>query len=566
MRAWFVAFAVLIAAPASATTYYVDISCTFNGTGTTDACAASGGAAGAYNSVAALQTLLGSGGPLVGDDVVLIKSGTYVTSNNGGQKENSGFFIGKSGTAGHQITVMNYPGQSPVLSNCPLAQSTICARATITAYQQEYITVQSNTTGHLVLKGGVWLYGKSESGPDTGSRGLIFRNLEITQGWGQVDDGNWSAFFIDGQDGAQFDHNYIHDMDAPTGAGSQDSASFFKLYYNSDVIIEYNTGVGNHMSASINQAGGVDDKAWGTRNIHRYNWLEDLNTCVRLNTQSPAVTMTGVQVYGNVCVGNASQDRGCFKFTHDITSAAVYNNTCWRFSEGLITESPAPVGIQFHDNILANLRDRNVEAYVAAFVTPTDYNAWGSGAWIFPSNNAANLAAWQATGLGWDAHSHTTACSFTNAVMGGGNFHLTGGTCATGGKVGGVSGGATIEQGAYGVTTCVGYTCGASAGAAPTVTSVSPSTGTTAGGTALTITGADFVATPTITVGGAACTGVGFTNSTTITCTTPAHAAGAVNVIVTNPDTQTGTGVSAYTYVAAGIAPRGLTQIRLRKP
>ena len=84
---------------------------------------------------------------------------------------------------------------------------------------------------------------------------------------------------------------------------------------------------------------------------------------------------------------------------------------------------------------------------------------------------------------------------------------------------------------------------------APTVTSCSPNNGTTAGGTSVTITGTNFFSgTITVTFGGSSATGVSFVNSTTITCTTPAHAAGAVNVVVTNPDSQTGTGTNAYTY------------------
>lgn len=69
--------------------------------------------------------------------------------------------------------------------------------------------------------------------------------------------------------------------------------------------------------------------------------------------------------------------------------------------------------------------------------------------------------------------------------------------------------------------------------AVPTVTGVSPSSGTTDGGTLLTITGTGFVSVTDVTVGG---TSVSFTvvNSTTITATTPSHAAGTVDVLVTN--------------------------------
>jgi hypothetical protein len=85
---------------------------------------------------------------------------------------------------------------------------------------------------------------------------------------------------------------------------------------------------------------------------------------------------------------------------------------------------------------------------------------------------------------------------------------------------------------------------------APTVTSVAPTSGPIAGGTALTITGSNFAAGAAVSIGGTAATGVTVVNPTTITATAPAHAAGAVSVTVTNPDAQSGTLASAFTYVA----------------
>lgn len=93
---------------------------------------------------------------------------------------------------------------------------------------------------------------------------------------------------------------------------------------------------------------------------------------------------------------------------------------------------------------------------------------------------------------------------------------------------------------------------------APTVSSVSANSGPSAGGTNVTITGTGFVATPTVAFGGTSATNVVRVNSTTITCTTPAHAAGAVDVVVTNPDTQTGTGTNAFTYEAASSATQSI--------
>ena len=49
-------------------------------------------------------------------------------------------------------------------------------------------------------------------------------------------------------------------------------------------------------------------------------------------------------------------------------------------------------------------------------------------------------------------------------------------------------------------------------------------------------------------MGGVACSSPTLVSSTSITCITGAHAAGTVDVVVTNTDTQTGTGTNAYTY------------------
>ena len=69
----------------------------------------------------------------------------------------------------------------------------------------------------------------------------------------------------------------------------------------------------------------------------------------------------------------------------------------------------------------------------------------------------------------------------------------------------------------------------------PTVSSVSPNNGPTAGGTAVTITGTNFAAGATVKFGGTAATNVVVVSRTSITATTPAGMRrGAVTVTVTN--------------------------------
>ena len=86
--------------------------------------------------------------------------------------------------------------------------------------------------------------------------------------------------------------------------------------------------------------------------------------------------------------------------------------------------------------------------------------------------------------------------------------------------------------------------------AAPTVNSISPAAGTTSGGTAVTISGNHFATGATVTFGGAAAGTINVISGTTITATTPAHALGAVNVVVTNPPGLSGTLAGGYTYTS----------------
>jgi IPT/TIG domain len=81
-----------------------------------------------------------------------------------------------------------------------------------------------------------------------------------------------------------------------------------------------------------------------------------------------------------------------------------------------------------------------------------------------------------------------------------------------------------------------------------TIDTVTPVSGLAAGGTNITIKGTNFGGVTAVTVGGVAVTNLKVVSETTITCTTGAHAAGAVSVVVTD-DSGAVTKTTAYTYV-----------------
>jgi hypothetical protein len=88
---------------------------------------------------------------------------------------------------------------------------------------------------------------------------------------------------------------------------------------------------------------------------------------------------------------------------------------------------------------------------------------------------------------------------------------------------------------------------------APTVTALSTHSGSSAGGTVLTVTGTGFVAGDTVSFGGAAGTGVTVLSTTQLRVTSPARPAGTVaNVTVANPSGASATSAAdAYTYQAS---------------
>lgn len=92
---------------------------------------------------------------------------------------------------------------------------------------------------------------------------------------------------------------------------------------------------------------------------------------------------------------------------------------------------------------------------------------------------------------------------------------------------------------------------------------LTPSAGPPAGGTAVVLLGRGFVAGATVTFDGVPATSVAVVSAERLTCTTPAHAIGAVDVTVTNVDASTGTLADGFTYesVAGAVAVRSRTRL-----
>jgi hypothetical protein len=117
---------------------------------------------------------------------------------------------------------------------------------------------------------------------------------------------------------------------------------------------------------------------------------------------------------------------------------------------------------------------------------------------------------------------------------------------------------AATVVGALAVAAC-GSGTGSGSLPAPSIASVSPTSGPATGGTLVTIAGASFQNGATVQFGSAQATAVTVAGPTSLSATTPAGAAGAVSVTVTNPDLQSAVLPSGFTYVGTCTLPAAVT-------
>ena len=97
----------------------------------------------------------------------------------------------------------------------------------------------------------------------------------------------------------------------------------------------------------------------------------------------------------------------------------------------------------------------------------------------------------------------------------------------------------------------VSYTVPAVPGPSLSVTSLSPTSGPTTGGTVITLQGSNFASGATVRVGGALATGVTLISSTQVRAMTPAGTTGTQSVQVTNPTGQSATAPNGFTYTSS---------------
>jgi hypothetical protein len=149
--------------------------------------------------------------------------------------------------------------RGPVIRNANTAAPTAYSQANNPALNvtgRDYITIRG-----LTIQGSIRVFNERPTSLAALKVGLLIEGNEITRGWADPDDGNWSGIWLEGCRFSSVRGNYIHDItNKLTGAGPQSSLSAIKLYTCIDSTYEYNTVLNAIEMSGGSHAGGIDDK------------------------------------------------------------------------------------------------------------------------------------------------------------------------------------------------------------------------------------------------------------------------------------------------------------------
>ena len=369
-----------------------------------------------------------------------------------------------------------------------------------------------------------------------GTYSITFSNLEIRYGYlNDYSDGG--GLDLEGSATITITNCYIHHNTSRQGAGIN--------IMNPSVSIT-NSTIANNSGTNIQtgvQGGGICQQG--------------SSPLIITNT-----TICNNYIYGyggGVCLNSFS--------TITITNCTIVNNTSEKDGGGISLENNSAI-LQIKNTIVANNTSTTVAA-AADFdkfqgtLTDNGYNIVEVGTGTFTSTGDRTGDQPNLFGTGT---STTPSLALNGSINGTPTLALSSGSVAINAG-NSTSNNSSVEipttdqrgLNRAGATDIGAYEFGAAA-PTPTVTGISPTSGPTAGGTSVVITGTNLSGATSVMFGGNAATGVTVNSATQVTVTSPSGSANTVHVTVTTAGgTSATSSADQFTYVAAptitGISP-----------
>ncbi len=500
-----------------------------------------------------------------------------------------GSYIEKIHTSGQQtqgIVTWNSNGPMAIINNHISAAGMNIFFASETTAVPNALPSDLSVLGNYLLKdpcwnpsdacfyGGGYNYNVVNTVESKMSKRVLLRGNALENVWPQVQSGSFFTLKSENQSGPN------------TQAETSSWLVQFNLARNGQNFIDVGAKVGSFSAVPGSKYQFSDNLFYEMRT--NLNGTATLRWAV-IGGCSTAQGFSDLGVFHNTLVPKASETRpGGWKFIDiDCDIGATSDNPLPNagFHSNLMAASPTTTGGNINQSCVVRL---NNEGAWSCFDVPGN-TANGEESWfdniIWPGSedtqNGGNCAAnrWQSSYRPYALNkaaacpADTAAVRFVNTathdydLCTGVDLPVVGCVGASPAVGAGIAhdganyiGAKTGRPGSGTANTVYGETCGAISGnwlcygaaaPAPTVTNATPNNGSENGGTSVTLTGTAFVAGARATFGGTQATNVVVVSSTSITCTTPAHAAGAANVVVTNPDSQSGTCSACFTYNAS---------------
>jgi hypothetical protein len=317
------------------------------------------------------------------------------------------------------------------------------------------------------------------------------------------------------------------------------------------VTLTSSAASGNQWLLNGNPIGGATATTYSATASGNYTvTTTDVNSCTSAASAATAVTVNPIPP--TPVIGTGGPTTFCTGGSVTLTSSSASGNQWYLNGNpigGATSQSfPANAAGSYTVKVTTSGCTSNASAATVVTINPNP-NATITAPATVNINSTGNVASTANAGAG-------ATYAWT----------VTGGTLTSGNNTPSI----TFTAGATAGTLTINLTVTTSAGCSDaksanvtrvippvTVTSVSPNFGTVTGGTIVTVNGTGFAAGATLTFGGTPATNVVVVSAIKITAKTPAHTAGAVNVIVTNTDTSTGTLTNGYLYQAQVFDPNG---------